>query len=170
MAGASPPDKRRILCVHCSRPLEVDVGAKSVNCRHCHKRVITEALTVKDYVAVRRFETANRLHITKKGIVYAAVRADDLVVDGVLEGSALALGGRHLRGAPAHREGGGHRAGRAGARREAGAPEGGARPGGHGAASEEDDGEEEGHEEEGHEEEGRDEEGREEEARDYRSP
>ena len=74
------------------RLLEVDVGAKSVNCRHCHKRVITEELTVKDYVAVRRFETANRMIITKKGIVYAAVRADHLEVDGVLEGSALALG------------------------------------------------------------------------------
>jgi cytoskeletal protein CcmA (bactofilin family) len=53
--------------------------------------VITEALDVKDYVAVRRFHTANRMRITKKGIVYAAVRADELEIEGVLEGSALAL-------------------------------------------------------------------------------
>ena len=96
MAGPPPPGQRRILCTHCTRPLDVDAGAKSVNCRHCHKRVITEALTVKDYVAMRRFETANRLHITKKGIVFAAVKADDLQVDGVLEGSALAFGSIRL--------------------------------------------------------------------------
>jgi cytoskeletal protein CcmA (bactofilin family) len=74
----------------------VDEAAKSVNCRHCHKRVITEALTVKDYVAVRRFNTANRMHITKKGIVFASVRADDLEVDGVLEGDVVSFGGIHL--------------------------------------------------------------------------
>ena len=70
----------------------MDAGAKSVNCRHCHKRVVTEALSVKDYVAMRRFETANHLRITKKGIVFAALKSHDLEVEGVLEGSALAYG------------------------------------------------------------------------------
>ena len=88
--------QRWILCTHCDNPLEVAGDAKSVNCHHCHKRVITEAMKVKDYVAVRRFHTANRMQITKKGIVYASVRADDLDVDGVLEGNVLALGGIHL--------------------------------------------------------------------------
>ncbi len=96
MPRARVPVQRWILCTHCDNPLEVSGDAKSVNCRHCHKRVITEALKVKDYVAVRRFNTANRMHITKKGIVYASVRADDLEVDGVLEGNALALGGIRL--------------------------------------------------------------------------
>lgn len=63
-----------------------------MSCPHCHQRVVTEALDVKDYVAVRRFHTANRMCITKKGIVYAAVRADELVVEGVLEGAALSMG------------------------------------------------------------------------------
>jgi len=101
MPGGSTTSLRRILCTHCNLPLEVDQAAKSVNCRHCHKRVITEALTVKDYVAVRRFHTANRMRITKKGIVFAAVRADDLEVEGVLEGDVLALGtirlGKHAK-------------------------------------------------------------------------
>ena len=96
MARLRSTAPRRILCTHCDRPLDVDAAAKSVNCRHCHQRVVTEALTVKDYVAVRRFHTANTMHITKKGIVYAAVRADDLDVDGVLEGAAFALGSIHL--------------------------------------------------------------------------
>ncbi len=86
------PSRRRTLCTHCDRPLDLDAQAKSVSCPHCHQRVITEALDVKDYVAVRKFHTANRMRITKKGIVYASVRADDLVVEGVLEGSALAMG------------------------------------------------------------------------------
>jgi LSD1 subclass zinc finger protein len=92
MARAPTPTTRWILCTHCENPLEIATEAKSVSCRHCHTRVVTEALAVKEYVAVRRFATANRMHITKKGIVFAGVRADDLVVDGVLEGDAVALG------------------------------------------------------------------------------
>jgi LSD1 subclass zinc finger protein len=96
MARARTPSTRRILCTHCDGPLEVDEGAKSVSCSHCHQRVVCEALTVKDYVAVRTFRTANRMHVTRKGIVYAAVRADELVVDGVLQGEAASLGLLHL--------------------------------------------------------------------------
>ena len=66
--------------------------AKSVNCRHCHQRVICEALTIKDYVAVRKLRTANRIHITKKGNVVASLWCEDLVVDGRLKGDAIALG------------------------------------------------------------------------------
>jgi hypothetical protein len=97
MARSSPPpDRRWILCTYCDLPLEIAAEAKSVNCHHCHKRVITEAMVVKEYVAVRRFAVANSMHITKKGIVYASVRADDLQVDGILEGDALALGAARL--------------------------------------------------------------------------
>ncbi len=97
MARLRSTSPRRILCTHCDRPLDVDAAAKSVNCRHCHQRVVTEALTVKDYVAVRRFNTANAMRITKKGIVYASVRADRLDIEGVLEGAAFALGPIRLR-------------------------------------------------------------------------
>ena len=87
---------RRILCTQCDRPLEVDEGAKSVNCMHCNTRVVTEAMTVDAYVAVRRFTTANRMKITKKGLVYASVRADALEIEGFLQGDALALTGIRL--------------------------------------------------------------------------
>ena len=46
---------------------------------------------------MRRFNTANAMRITKKGIVYASVRADQLDIEGVLEGAAFALGPIHLR-------------------------------------------------------------------------
>jgi LSD1 subclass zinc finger protein len=87
---------RRILCTQCDRPLEVDEGAKSVNCMHCNTRVVTEAMTVDAYVAVRRFTTANRMKITKKGLVYASVRADALEIEGFLQGDALSLTGIRL--------------------------------------------------------------------------
>jgi len=62
-----------------------------VNCRHCNQRVVTEALDVAEYVAVRVFATANRMRITKKGKVFADVRADELLIEGFLHGRATAL-------------------------------------------------------------------------------
>ena len=89
--------ERRILCTSCDAPLTVSTQAKSISCPRCNQRVVTEAVTVKEYVAVRQFSIANRMTIARKGIVYAAVRADDLVIDGVLRGDALALGRCHLK-------------------------------------------------------------------------
>jgi LSD1 subclass zinc finger protein len=97
MAGTTDPRERRILCTSCDAPLKVDAEAKSVNCPLCNQRVVTEAVTIKGYVAVRRYPVANRITITRKGIVYASLRADDLEIDGVLRGEALVLGCCHLR-------------------------------------------------------------------------
>lgn len=96
MASAKTPEVRRVLCTSCDAPLTIAATAKSISCPHCHQRVVTEAVTVKDYVAVRKFFIANAMRITKKGLVYASVRADDLRVDGFLQGDALALGRMHL--------------------------------------------------------------------------
>jgi LSD1 subclass zinc finger protein len=93
MAKRKEPGRRRILCTSCDLPLEVAEEARSVNCVHCNTRVITEEMTVDGYVAVRRFATANRVRITKKGRVYASVRADVLEIDGFLQGEAVSLGG-----------------------------------------------------------------------------
>ena len=96
MARPKPSDRRTVLCTSCDLPLDVSSEAKSVNCRHCNTRVITEAMDVDAYVAVRRFTTANRMKILRKGIVYASVRAETLEVDGFLQGEAVALGGIRL--------------------------------------------------------------------------
>ena len=89
-------EQRWTLCTSCDQPIQVDSAAKSVSCPHCNTRVITEAMDVDGYVAVRRFATANAMHITKKGIVFASVRADDLVIDGTFQGEALSMSGIHL--------------------------------------------------------------------------
>jgi hypothetical protein len=93
MAKRKDPGRRRILCTSCDLVLEVAEEARSVNCLHCNTRVITEEMSVDEYVAVRRFATANHVKITKKGRVYASVRAETLEIDGFLQGEAVALGG-----------------------------------------------------------------------------
>ena len=93
MARANSPQQRLTLCTSCNEPLLLDVQTKSTSCPGCNSRVITESMKIKDYVAVRHFKTANHLVITKKGHVVAAVRADDLEIDGRLRGSAFALRG-----------------------------------------------------------------------------
>lgn len=96
MPRTREPENRWTLCTSCDRALQIATLAKSVNCPHCHTRVVTEALDVDGYVAVRRFATANRMHITKKGIVFASVRADSLRVDGTLQGDAVSMTGIEL--------------------------------------------------------------------------
>jgi cytoskeletal protein CcmA (bactofilin family) len=96
MARSSEPQERWTLCTSCNGPLRLSTHAKSVACTHCHARVVTESLEVDGYVAVRRFATANRMHIQKKGIVFADVRADELVVDGTLTGEATSMTSIHL--------------------------------------------------------------------------
>lgn len=93
MPPASDGEQRWTLCTACDAAVRVSMHAKSISCPHCHARVVTEALEVDGYVAVRRFATANRMHVTKKGIVVAAVRADDLVIDGTLTGDAVSMTG-----------------------------------------------------------------------------
>ena len=92
MAKARPPDERRILCTSCGGVLQVSSAAKSVNCHHCHGRVICEALVLKDYVAVRKLRTANHIHIKKRGNIRAAIWSEGLVIEGRLNGEAIVLG------------------------------------------------------------------------------
>ena len=96
MARPTPPHERRILCTSCGGLLVVAQEAKSVNCHHCHQRVICEALVIKDYVAVRKLRTANGIQITKKGNVLASIWCEDLAVDGRLKGEAISLGGMRI--------------------------------------------------------------------------
>lgn len=85
------------LCTQCNEVLEFADEAKSVNCRHCNTRVVTEALDLSEYVAVRRVATANRVRITKKGKVFAAVRADAVEIEGFLQGDVVSLSGIRIR-------------------------------------------------------------------------
>jgi DNA-directed RNA polymerase subunit RPC12/RpoP len=87
---------RRTLCTQCDGLLEIAEEAKSVACRHCGTRVVTEAMEIKEYMAMRRIATANHMRITKKALVYASVRADVLEVDGFLQGDGVGLAGIKL--------------------------------------------------------------------------
>lgn len=87
------PQERLTLCTSCDALLRLDVSAKSVSCAACNARVITESMVVKDYIAVRHLKVANHVHITRKGIVVAKVRADDLEIDGRQTGDIVSLQG-----------------------------------------------------------------------------
>jgi DNA-directed RNA polymerase subunit RPC12/RpoP len=88
---------RKTFCTQCDEAVEFADEAKSINCRHCNTRVITEPLDVSEYVAVRRVATANRMKITKKGKVFASVRADALEIEGFLHGDATSLSGIRIK-------------------------------------------------------------------------
>lgn len=91
MARRTGPQQRLTLCTSCGGPLLIDVSTKSTSCPACNQRVITEPLTINDYVAVRQLKVANRVEIGKKGFVVAGVRCDELKIVGRLQGSAVVL-------------------------------------------------------------------------------
>lgn len=96
MARARTPQERLTLCTSCDALLRMDVSAKSVSCPSCNARVICEPMVVKDYIAVRHLKVANHVHITRKGIVVAKVRADDLEIDGRQTGDIVSLQGVYI--------------------------------------------------------------------------
>ena len=97
MAKARPPAERRILCTSCGGVLVIAYQAKSVSCRHCNGRVICEALDIKEYVAVRHLRTANSMRLRKKAIVNAALWAEEIDIEGRLQGDAISLGLLRIR-------------------------------------------------------------------------
>ena len=58
VANSARPETRQVYCTNCDRPIDIAVQAMSVNCRHCHKRVIIEDVKIKTYHAVVRLATA----------------------------------------------------------------------------------------------------------------
>ena len=93
VAEPSRPETREVYCTHCDRPIDIPTQAMSVNCRHCHRRVIVEDLKIKAYHAVRRLATAGRVEVAKNVQVIAEVRVNQLVVKGTVKGNITALGG-----------------------------------------------------------------------------
>ncbi|MHC4930932.1 MAG: bactofilin family protein [Planctomycetota bacterium] len=63
----------------------------SVNCRHCHRRVIIEDLKIKAYHAVVRLATAGKVEVAKNAQVVAEVRVNELVVNGTVKGDVTAM-------------------------------------------------------------------------------
>jgi DNA-directed RNA polymerase subunit RPC12/RpoP len=92
VAKPAPPASREVLCHHCNRPIEVAIGAMTVNCRHCNRRVVLEDVKIKAYHAVLRLETAGKLEIQRKGNVVADVRVNELVIDGKVKGNITCIG------------------------------------------------------------------------------
>lgn len=92
VANSARPETREVYCTHCDRAIEIPVQAMSVNCRHCHRRVIIEDVKIKAYHAVVRLATAGKVEVAKNASVVAQVRVNELVVRGQVKGDVVALG------------------------------------------------------------------------------
>lgn len=84
--------KKTVHCTYCGGPIEVSLKAMSVFCPHCQKRVVCESYTIKSYHAVRSVTTCGDVVVEKKGHVVAPIRAQNLVVRGLVRGNILARG------------------------------------------------------------------------------
>ena len=92
VANSARPETREVYCTHCDRAIEISAQAMSVNCRHCHCRVIIEDVKIKAYHAVVRLATAGKVEVAKNASVVAQVRVNELVVKGQVKGNVVALG------------------------------------------------------------------------------
>ena len=80
-----------MVCTHCERAIEIPATAMSVNCRHCHNRVIIEDMKIKAYHSVVRLATAGKVEVAKNAHVIAQVRVNELQVNGSVKGDVTAL-------------------------------------------------------------------------------
>lgn len=92
VANRARPETREVLCTHCDRSIEIPAQAMSVNCRHCHRRVVIEDLKIKAYHAVMRLATAGKVEVARNATVVAEVRVNELVVKGNVKGNVVAIG------------------------------------------------------------------------------
>ena len=91
VAKPSRPEMQTVRCTHCDCPIEIPVQAMSVNCRHCHQRVVIEDVVIKSYHAVVRIATAGKVQVAKNATVVATgVRVRELEVKGTVKGDVIA--------------------------------------------------------------------------------
>ena len=86
-------DRRTITCLFGHRPQEVARLAMSITCRHCHKPLKLDALTITHYEARRQIATCGVLTVEKRGSVVAdSILCGRLVVQGTLKGNIQSQG------------------------------------------------------------------------------
>jgi predicted acyltransferase (DUF342 family) len=81
-----------VRCTHCEGVLEVAPRAMSVFCPHCNKRLVIEDIRIQRYYAVREIATCGDVVVGKRGHAVAAIRADNLIVEGKVSGDVVAVG------------------------------------------------------------------------------
>jgi predicted RNA-binding Zn-ribbon protein involved in translation (DUF1610 family) len=82
--------RKRITCTFCGGMIEVSAKAMSIFCPHCHKRVVCEDYTIRSYHAVRNLATCGKIIVERKGHVVAPIRADALIIRGLVRGNIQA--------------------------------------------------------------------------------
>jgi hypothetical protein len=86
-------DPLSIQCIYCRQPQQVSGRAIIVTCKHCHKTLKIESLTIREYQARRAIETCGSLMIEKTGNVFTdRIVCGSLVVRGRIKGNILSFG------------------------------------------------------------------------------
>ena len=87
-------DRHTITCLFCAKPQEVARRAMSITCKHCHKPLKLEDMTIKTYESRRTIATCGVVTVEKKGsaVVQEALKCGGLIVRGKVKGTVQSQG------------------------------------------------------------------------------
>ena len=93
-SSSNSGDKQTIVCLFCGKPQEVAGRAMSVTCKHCHKPLKLEDITIKTYESRRTIATCGVVTVEKKGsaVVQDALKCGGLIVRGKVKGTVESQG------------------------------------------------------------------------------
>src|SRR5450432_3451137 len=88
--AADGEDRQQIHCLYCNQPQQVSLRALTINCRHCHKLLKLEPLTINAYQARRTIETCATITVDKKGNIFSdTILCGALVVRGKIRSDII---------------------------------------------------------------------------------
>ena len=88
-----PEDRVPVTCLFCGGVQEVGRKAMSITCKHCHKSLKLEDITISRYEARRQLDTCGVIVVEKKGqAICDRILCGGLVVRGKVRGAVSSRG------------------------------------------------------------------------------
>ncbi|MCS7034475.1 MAG: polymer-forming cytoskeletal protein [Phycisphaerae bacterium] len=93
LKASLPDDRQTIHCLYCRQPQEISRKAVTITCRHCHKSLRVEDVTISKYEARRAIDTLGVITVEKRGNVVAErLQCGGLVVRGKVKAEVVSRG------------------------------------------------------------------------------
>jgi hypothetical protein len=93
LTSSQPDDGQTVVCLYCAQSQEISRRAMTITCKHCHKSLRIEDVTIKQYEARRAIDTVGIITIEKKGNVVAdKLQCGGMVVRGKVKGTIISRG------------------------------------------------------------------------------
>jgi hypothetical protein len=89
---ARPESRKQITCPYCEHCQKVSEYAFSVACRHCNRRIELRDLDIRSHLR-EDIHTGSLVRVLSNGSVRGSVRANEVIVEGLVVGDVVA-GGR----------------------------------------------------------------------------